>query len=242
MKIRGMTDVGKIRNANQDSFDYGELSGGAAFAVVCDGMGGARGGAVASSTAVKAISEAVREGFAGCDGGASELSGLLNDAVSKANAGVYDYALEHEELRGMGTTVVAVLVCGQNAVVANAGDSRAYHICKDGIVQITRDHSIVQDMVENGSLTPDEAATHPKKNIITRALGVEKHLDIDFFETSFMPGEALLLCTDGLTNHVDMATIERVFRECGEQSPDELIRLANNAGGSDNITVVVMIG
>lgn len=239
MKIFGKTDVGRVRKTNQDSFDFATLGDDAVFAVVCDGMGGARGGSVASSRAVAVITAEVKEKFPLC-GGPEARKKMLLDAVGKANSDVYEYAFANVALKGMGTTVVAVVVDGSEAIIANAGDSRAYHIGPEGISQVTRDHSIVQDMVESGEITPDEAAVHPKKNIITRALGVEKHLDIDFFQTDLKPGDALLLCTDGLSNHVDVAALEKVFRELGEQSAEELIRLANEAGGSDNITVVIL--
>ncbi|MDR3553051.1 MAG: Stp1/IreP family PP2C-type Ser/Thr phosphatase [Clostridia bacterium] len=239
MRISGKTDVGKVRKTNQDSFYCGEFRDGAVFAVVCDGMGGVKGGSEASSAAVEAITASVQAGYT--EGLSREgCKKLLVNALADANTKVYEYSLANTELQGMGTTVVAGLAFGSNAVIVNAGDSRAYLFDSGGFRQITRDHSIVQDLLESGKLTPDEAATHPQKNIITRALGVAPKLETDVFETEFPEGAGLLFCTDGLTNNVSVASMEAVIREKGDNAPPELIRRANDAGGSDNITVVIL--
>lgn len=247
MRIIGQTDTGLIRKTNQDDYASGILPEGAAWAVVCDGMGGANGGNVASSTAVRVISRALSEALAQSPG-RDDAQELLSSAVNEANRTVFEMAHGDPALTGMGTTVVACVIparrepgAPQTAVIAHAGDSRAYRIDSDGIFQLTRDHSIVQEMLESGELTPDEAKTHPQKNIITRALGVDETLDIDFSSAVLDGEKAVLICTDGLTNHVDPDSIEAAVRRVGyELAADELIRLANENGGSDNITVVVV--
>lgn len=239
MKITGKTDTGMVRKTNQDDFTFGNLPDGAVWAIVCDGMGGANGGSVASTTAVKTISEQLKSGYcAGFDG--EQVKKLLSDAVAAANAKVFEMSHEDPVLQGMGTTVVACFVLpDRNAFIVHAGDSRAYLIRGFHAMQLTRDHSVVQEMIESGELTPDEAKSHPQKNIITRALGVEQSLNIDFSETSIDDGDAVLICTDGLSNHTELDMVENSIKLYGyEKSVEELIRMANDNGGSDNITVV----
>lgn len=234
--------MGRVRSSNQDSFACGELSDGGVWAVVCDGMGGANGGGVASSTAVEVIGRRLREEYAAGEG-PQGIRTLLEDSLTEANRSVFEMAAKEPSLSGMGTTVEAVVAAPQTGSVhiAHAGDSRAYLIDAEGVRQLTRDHSIVQEMLESGRLTPEEARTHPQKNIITRALGVEESLEIDYGEFAFEDGARLLICTDGLTNHVGEERMAQTVRELGPaESCDELIRLANEDGGSDNITVVVI--
>lgn len=241
MKITGRTDTGMVRKTNQDDFAFGNLPDGAVWAVVCDGMGGANGGSVASTTAVKTISERLASGYsAGFDGG--QVKKLLSEAVEAANVKVFKMSHEDPVLQGMGTTVVACFVLpDKRAFIVHAGDSRAYLIRDFHASQLTRDHSIVQEMVESGELTPDEAKIHPQKNIITRALGVEQSLNIDFSETSINDGDAVLICTDGLSNHTELDMVENAIKLYGyEKSVEELIQTANDNGGSDNITVVFL--
>lgn len=243
MLISGKTDRGIVRSTNQDDFKIGNLPGGAVYAVVCDGMGGANGGNIASSTAVKTIEREIVAGFSeelvkSSDETAIKL--LIDKAVKIANKEVYDLSCLETDLSGMGTTVVVCVCSPEFIVCANAGDSRAYLIGKC-YEQITHDHSIVQEMVENGKITSDEALTHPQKNIITRALGVENDLELDFTKLAFQNGETLLICTDGLTNMVEDKTIEEVIRkEKPEICTEKLVELANQEGGNDNITVVII--
>lgn len=239
MLISGKTDKGIVRATNQDDFAAGSLPGGAAYAVVCDGMGGANGGNIASQTAVKIINREIRANFSE-NLSDVEIKRLVEKAASAANAEVYKMSNEDTELSGMGTTLVVVIATPKFFITANAGDSRAY-LLNEGIRQITHDHSVVQEMVENGKITSDEALTHPQKNIITRALGVEETLELDFTKNDFTFGESLLICTDGLTNMVDNETIMTTVKDSvPKESSEKLIALANENGGSDNITVVVI--
>ncbi|HIT52440.1 MAG TPA: Stp1/IreP family PP2C-type Ser/Thr phosphatase [Candidatus Fimivicinus intestinavium] len=240
MRIVAKTDIGRVRDSNQDSYAAGELPGGVAWAVVCDGMGGAAGGNVASSTAVKMISQQItaqyRDGMSG-----NSIRNMLASAVAAANVSIFDLARSNPELHGMGTTVVAAILSDHMARVAHVGDSRAYKISAQGLLQMTRDHSVVQELVETGRLTPDEAKAHPRKNIITRALGVDETVDIDFCEDRMEPDDVLLLCTDGLTNYLETDEIFQIAKSSGYyESAQQMVDLANQHGGGDNITVVAI--
>lgn len=240
MKIVAKTDTGRVRESNQDSYAAGELANGVAWSVVCDGMGGNAGGSIASTTAVKMIADHItscyRDGMS-----TSSIKNVLVTAITNANLNIYDMSKANSELKGMGTTVVATVVKNNTVCIAHAGDSRAYIISKDNIKQITKDHSVVQEMVETGQLTPQEAKIHPRKNLITRALGVDEKIRIDFDEIDINDDEVLLMCTDGLTNYIetdDIYNITSMGKYC--ELADKLVELANNNGGGDNITVVIV--
>ena len=179
MKIVAKTDIGLKRESNQDSYAAGELPGSVAWAVVCDGMGGAAGGNYASSTAVKVISERITSSYR-IGMTSSSIRNMLTSAIAAANISVYDMSKADPELTGMGTTVVVSIVVDNTVFIAHAGDSRAYILSNGSLNQLTKDHSIVQEMIDHGTLTPDEAKIDPRKNIITRALGVDSELRIDF--------------------------------------------------------------
>ena len=240
MKFASKTDIGRQRRSNQDSYAAGELAMGVAWAVVCDGMGGANGGSIASTLAVKTISEQIsaswRQGM-----GSNSICNLLKSAVAAANINVFDMSKSVESLSGMGTTVVATLISGNIAHIVHAGDSRAYKISHNKIVQVTRDHSIVQTMIENGKLSEAGARVHPRKNVITRALGVDEILEVDYNEVELREGEGLMICTDGLTNFVLEEDINKTIAAYPFfEYPEKLIELANRNGGGDNITVVAI--
>ncbi|MCQ2474752.1 MAG: Stp1/IreP family PP2C-type Ser/Thr phosphatase [Clostridia bacterium] len=239
MKITAKTDIGIVRDNNQDSYAAGELSGGAAFAIVCDGMGGAAEGALASSVAVNAIREKLTNSFFP---GMSDISvrSLLISSVENANKAVYDLSLTDKKYDGMGTTVVASIVRNGFAYVVHAGDSRAYLIHNNEIRQITKDHSVVQNMLEKGEITSEEAFDHPDKHIITRALGVDENVRVDFAQEEF-ENDILLLCSDGLTNYVHDDEIKEILTDSvDDEKVSELIEKANYYGGGDNITVVAL--
>ena len=240
MKIVAKTDIGLRRESNQDSYAAGELPGSVAWAVVCDGMGGAAGGNYASSTAVKVISERITSSYRG-GMSASSIRNMLTSAIAAANISVYDMSKSDPELTGMGTTVVVAIVVDNNVFIAHAGDSRAYILSDGSLNQLTKDHSIVQEMIDHGTLTPDEARVDPRKNIITRALGVDSELRIDFDIADIDENDVLILCTDGLTNFVEPQEIYELtddgkFYEYAER----LVARANSNGGGDNITVVTV--
>ena len=240
MKIAAKSDKGLVRSNNQDSYAAGELPGNVAWAVVCDGMGGAAGGNVASATAVKLISEKIATCYhSGMTDGS--IKNLLVSAIDSANTLVFDTAAQNEALLGMGTTVVAVIINVDRVYVASVGDSRVY-IVSQNMFQVTTDHSVVQNMIDNGEITKEEARYHPKKNVITRALGVEREIRVDFFQEEIdKDKDIVLLCTDGLTNYVDEHTIYSIAKSSSRyEIADELVKTANDNGGGDNITVVVL--
>ncbi len=240
MLVVAKTDIGKVRSSNQDSYNIGEFQSGVVWAVVCDGMGGANGGNIASATAVKMISDKITtcyyDGMSG-----NSIRNMLLSSIETANTCVYEMGQSNESLSGMGTTVVAAIVTGDTVYIAHAGDSRAYLFSNGGISQLTKDHSVVQFMVEQGQITQDEARVHPRKNLITRALGVDSTLDIDFYEEDFNKDDILMICTDGLTNFVDNELINKTFKESDfGDFADKLVEIANDYGGGDNITVVAI--
>ncbi|MBO5105399.1 MAG: Stp1/IreP family PP2C-type Ser/Thr phosphatase [Clostridia bacterium] len=241
MLVSAKTDIGMKRSTNQDSFSYGQLENGTVtWAVVCDGMGGMAAGNVASASAVEVISSALEQNLSP-KSSASFVRNLLKTSIESANARVYSMAAENDEMRGMGTTVVAVVVIKGIAYFAHAGDSRAYLHSGDKLLQITTDHSVVQTLLEKGQLTEDEAKNHPNKNIITRALGVASYIDIDFDEREVLDGDTVLLCTDGLTNCIDDDLIKLACSDNDFVSlAERLTELANQNGGNDNITVVAV--
>ncbi|QEY35898.1 Stp1/IreP family PP2C-type Ser/Thr phosphatase [Caproiciproducens galactitolivorans] len=240
MKIYSKSDIGLIRQTNQDACKSGIFPDGAAWAVVCDGMGGVNGGNIASSIAVDCISDQMQSSYTpGMSDNA--IKDLITTAIYNANLTIHEKAKGDAELNGMGTTVVAAILSNGLAHIAHAGDSRAYLLGKDGIKQLTVDHSMVQEMVNNGDLTEQQAKIHPQKNIITRALGVEPSILIDYCEKEFLAGDLLLICTDGLTNYVDAEQIYQLSGTMNAESlTEKLVMLAKDCGGGDNITVVII--
>lgn len=241
LKVSSKSDIGLVRQSNQDACKSGVLSDGFAWAVVCDGMGGASGGNIASEIAVEMISEQIQSSY---HEGMSDnsIKHLITSAAYNANLAIHEKASDDPALNGMGTTVVIAIVYDGIAHIAHAGDSRAYLISLNkGIKQLTVDHSMVQEMINNGDITEQQAKKHPQKNIITRALGVESVIQIDYCESEFTPDDLLLICTDGLSNYVDADQIYEVAREMNAEAMiDQLIMLAKDRGGSDNITVVLI--
>lgn len=239
MEIYSKIDKGVIRHSNQDAFFAGEISQDTTFAVVCDGMGGAKAGNVASETAVKTISEYIIKSYRN-NMSVDDIIKTLKNAITSANIEIYDLSKANEHLSGMGTTVVAAVVRDGNAVIANVGDSRIY-LVNDKLTQLTIDHSIVQTLIESGKITVEDAKVHPRKNVITRALGAESEVAIDVAEYNLSKGETLLLCTDGLTNFATEKDILNTFKQNNISDVSEkLVALANQGGGGDNITVVTL--
>lgn len=229
MKIRvgSATDVGRTRTANEDSFlrdDKGRV-----FAVA-DGMGGHRAGDVASATALETFEHELDDGA------------TLVDAIVAANAEVFAKAQANPEMRGMGTTVTAVQLDDEKALVGHVGDSRAYLLRDGELTQVTEDHSLVEELVREGRLTPEEAAVHPQRSIITRALGVDEAVEVDTYEIDLRPDDRIVVCSDGLTSMMRDEEIAGVLRAHTnpEEAAEKLVLAANRAGGEDNITVLVI--
>ena len=239
MRIFAKTDKGKVRSLNEDSFAASVLSDGSAFAVVCDGMGGANAGDIASKTAVDIISHYIINAY-NPSMTPDDIIRLSDNAISSANLELFTLSQKDEYLNGMGTTAVVAIVRNDMAVICNIGDSRAYLI-NDDIVQITRDHSVVQSLIDSGKLSIDEARVHPEKNVITRALGVEENILTDSFCIDISDGDKILLCSDGLSNYAQNESLLHIVKtNVLDDITDLLIKKANSGGGRDNITAVVI--
>ena len=203
---------------------------------VADGMGGHNAGDYASSHAVRILVDEIRE-----DTDYNPVK-VIRHAIETANTEIIEQAQKDEKLRGMGTTMVVATIVGQYAYVANVGDSRLYVVDKQ-LRQITRDHSLVQEMVRMGEITAEEARNHPDKNIITRALGAERTVDIDFFDLKLEPDSTILMCSDGLSNMVEDSKLEEIILDQTEELPkkgEKLLKEANQNGGKDNIAVILV--
>ena len=242
MQYWGLTDPGCVRKQNQDSYLIERLDRNTILAIVCDGMGGAKSGNIASSLAVDVFVQEVRRCWVPTMD-ADKLDQMLRGAVKLANFTVYDQAQQFEEFDGMGTTLVAALVRGRKATVVNVGDSRAYGINENGIRQLTKDHSLVQMMVDRGELTPEMARTYPGKNLITRAIGTESMVMSDIFHLEVKRGDFLLLCSDGLSNTMDDQEIlfEVVHGVNKQYCCQRLLNIAKNRGAPDNVTSVLIM-
>ena len=238
MKIYGLTDKGRFRAENQDSFDICELEQGT-LAVVCDGMGGAAAGRLASDMASARFIAFARFALAAED--VPESEDILRRATDAANRTVYQAACENPDYDGMGSTLVAACFQGKTATFVNVGDSRAYRISKDGITQITKDHSLVQQMVDAGQLTPAQARRHPRRNIITRAIGGEAFVTSDIYSLRVRSSDRFLLCSDGLINAVDEAEVHRLVlaADDADSACRSLLAAALENDARDNITAIV---
>lgn len=227
------TDTGRVRTANEDSV----LVADGVFAVA-DGMGGHRGGEVASSAALEALEDAV-----GTGGGSPQA---LLDGVEAANRAVFERSAADAELAGMGTTLVAIAAVrtegGDRVAIVNVGDSRVYLLSGEEFVQLSEDHSLVETMVRTGQLSAEEASVHPRRNVLTRALGIEPSVDVDGWLVQPHHGDRFLLCSDGLFNELSEDEMTAVLRRLSDpkEAAWELVRLANESGGRDNISVVVV--
>ena len=242
MQCWGLTDPGCVRTQNQDAFQIEQLDRNTLLCVVCDGMGGARSGNVASTLALDVFVEEVRRCWiSGMD--TKDTEQMLQGAVKLANFTVYDQAQQLEEFTGMGTTLVAALIQGRTVTVANVGDSRCYAVNRNGIRRITVDHSLVEMMVQRGELTPERARTYPGKNYITRAIGTEPVVECDVYNMDVERGDCLLLCSDGLTNMMDDQEIlfEVVHGVNKQQCCQQLLDIAKNRGAPDNVTSVLVL-
>ncbi len=242
MEAWGLSDTGNVREQNQDYYRIEPLKGDALLAVVCDGMGGAKAGNVASRLACEVFCDEVKRSFHPGQT-PKELQTMLRSAAALANTSVFEHSKLSEEFTGMGTTMVAVLVLqSRNALVLNIGDSRAYLLNSDGVRCVTVDHSLVELMVRRGELTPEQAKNHPGKNLITRAVGTESKVNADLFALRLNKNDCLLLCSDGLSNQ--MADQEILFEVVhGAKKADccqRLLQIAKDRGAPDNVTSVLI--
>ena len=242
MQSWGLTDPGCVRQQNQDAYRIEQLDRHTLLCVVCDGMGGAKSGNVASALAAEVFAEEVRRSW--IHGMSSDrIDQMLRSAVKLANFTVFDQAAQFEEFSGMGTTLVAALITERNVTLVNVGDSRAYGIGREGIRLLSKDHSLVQMMVDRGDLTPEMAKNYPGKNLITRAIGTEPTVMCDIYHKEVSKGDFLLLCSDGLSNVMDDQEIlfEVVHGVNKERCCQRLLSIAKNRGAPDNVTSVLVL-
>ena len=242
IRVQGITDVGLVRKENQDAYAVREETlSGHTVCVVCDGMGGAAGGKLASRIAVTTYLEELEKVLTAAMN-PEQLREASSYAVSLANRAIQTVAGESPEYGGMGTTLVSAITYEDGAVITNVGDSRAYHISAAGITRVTTDHSLVQSMVERGDITAEEARRHPNRNLITRALGPDIDAECDGYICPMAAGEFLLLCSDGLVNTVtDQEMLSVVLHSEGlEQALEWLLQIAKEHGAPDNVTAVLL--
>lgn len=241
MRYWTMTDTGCVRDQNQDAFEVKQLDRGTLLCVVCDGMGGARSGNIASSLAAEVFAQEIQHHHhPNLDPEAVDQ--IMERAVKLANFTVFDQSRQFEDFRGMGTTLVAALIRGRQVTVVNVGDSRAYVVDPYDIHQVTTDHSLVQMMLSQGELTPEQARDFPGKNYITRAIGTEPTVRCDIFHLTLERGDLLMLCSDGLTNLVDDQEIlfEVVHGVSKKSCCQRLVDIAKKRGAPDNVTCVLV--
>ncbi|MBQ8603856.1 MAG: Stp1/IreP family PP2C-type Ser/Thr phosphatase [Oscillospiraceae bacterium] len=238
MRIAGKTDKGFRRADNQDRYIAGALANGICFGFVCDGMGGANGGSVASGRLCRTLEECL---FLENDNKAMEVEKTVMDAIDVACSRIYHQAQSNPALKGMGTTISGVTVKGDECTAYNAGDSRVYVLRGGNLTQITEDHSVVQQLFRQGAITEEEMATHPQKNLITRAVGVKTDVEVDVGEITLLPGDRILCASDGLTNFVKKEILAQILSgEDFYNIPKQLIDKALENNASDNITAVVL--
>lgn len=242
MRFGVKSDKGRVRELNEDSYKVITGKDGIPdIFIVADGMGGHNSGELASHMAVDLSEEYLLKFLKDADGGESTLS-LICNLVAEVNKSIYLKAKESEENFGMGTTFVIGIRLDNKLYIGHVGDSRAYLIRNGVLERLTTDHSYIEELIKNGSLTREEARNHPKKNIITRALGCEENVEVDTYAVDLQDDDILVLCTDGLTNMLSETEILSIICECDEPqfACDELVRRANEKGGEDNITVILV--
>ncbi|OGX60771.1 MAG: serine/threonine protein phosphatase [Paenibacillus sp. RIFOXYA1_FULL_44_5] len=240
MKVANKTDIGLIRLVNEDRALIEPDFNGYTLAIIADGMGGHQAGEIASQMAAERVRRELST--AGSDLTFNDYSAIIVKAIEKANNEIFSYASNHEEFHGMGTTVVVALVSDTQIIAAHIGDSRAYIIEDDKIRQLTEDHSLVNELVKSGQISPSDANRHPHRNVLTRALGTDKCVEVDFQTFSWKQNDILMLCTDGLSGLIDDNHIHSVLRSSMhlEAKVDQLVQSALDAGGEDNITVILL--
>ena len=234
------TDIGKVREINQDYYYTSEENSVPKLYILADGMGGYKGGEVASKLAVDSARKYIENNFSNNFSQKEEILKLIGNAVEYANMVVYEKSKEVQELEGMGTTLEICLIYNNKAYIGHVGDSRIYRIRKDVIRKLTKDHSYVQQLVEDKKITREEAKVHPKKNMLTRALGCTPYVEPDLRARNFEKGDIFIMCSDGLTNMVEEKRIYELVKQDINTATNNLVNEANSAGGYDNITVIII--
>ena len=234
------SDVGKVREMNQDSYYISDLQSSVKLFLLADGMGGYKGGEIASSLAITCARNYIENNFKEASKDKESLIQLVASSMEYANMVIYEKSRENKELEGMGTTLEVCLIYNNKVYIGHVGDSRIYRIRKDFIRKLTQDHSYVQKLLKDGTITKEEAENHPKKNMLMKALGCNAFVEPDVAVKGFIKDDILVMTSDGLTNMVKQEDIFNIAKGNIEKAPIKLVELANENGGLDNITVVVI--
>ncbi len=240
IKAYAKSDKGKVREINQDYFYISNSLDEVQLYILADGMGGYNGGEIASQLAVQTAKNYIENNFKEIEKDKDSIIQLLGSSMEYANMVVYEKSKENPELQGMGTTLEICLIYNNKAYIGHVGDSRIYRIRKQFIRKLTQDHSYVQKLVKEGTITNEQAAHHPQKNMLMKALGCNAFVEPDVMVKGFLKDDILIICSDGLTNLVDQETIYEMASKNIEQATKDLVNLANDRGGYDNITVVII--
>lgn len=243
VRFYGLTDIGQSRKENQDRIYLPSEEDMLQYFIVADGMGGANGGEVASTAAIEVVKDYIEQNVENIDFEEYTFETLLEQAILAANKFIYHKASNDKQLKGMGTTLIVVILYRNRAYIGHVGDSRVYRIRKNIMRQLTKDHSYVQALVDQGSITREEAMNHPQKNVLLKVVGCERKLEPDILVKGFLKGDILLMCTDGLTNMVSTDEIyETIVKGKGnlKNTCQQLIGMANENGGYDNASVILI--
>lgn len=240
MRAYAKTDIGKAREMNQDFYYVSDEINGMRLCILADGMGGYKGGEIASSLATSAARLYIEEKFRFLDPTTENIQELIKKAMDYANEVVYEKSKQNEELDQMGTTLEICIMYGNKVYIGHIGDSRIYRIRKNIIRRITTDHSYVETLVKDGTITREEAFYHPRKNMLMKALGCNENIEPDITAKGFLPGDVILMCSDGLTNMLKEEEIYNIINENIEEACNKLIERANELGGYDNISVIIV--
>ena len=240
IKAYAKSDVGKVREMNQDYYYISNSLDEIQLYILADGMGGYNGGEIASKLAVETAKNYIKNNFKDIEKDRDSIIQLLGSSMEYANMVVYEKSKENPELQGMGTTLEICLIYNNKVYIGHIGDSRIYRIRKEFIRKLTQDHSYVQKLVKEGTITKEQAAHHPQKNMLMKALGCNAFVEPDVMVKGFLKDDILVMCSDGLTNMVKTEIIYQEASKNIEQAPKELVRIANENGGKDNVTVVII--
>ena len=240
IKAYAKSDVGKVRETNEDSFYISDSLDEVQLYMLADGMGGYKGGEIASKLAIQSSKNYIENNFKQIEKDKDSIIQLLGSSIEYANMVVYEKSKEDKELEGMGTTLDICLIYNNKVFIGHVGDSRVYRIRKDFMRKLTQDHSYVQKLVKDGTITKEEAMHHPQKNMLMKALGCNAFVEPDVMVKGFLKDDILIMNSDGLTNLVSQEEIFEEAKKDIERAPKELVRKANENGGYDNITVVVI--
>ena len=240
IKAYAKSDVGRVREINEDSFYISDSLDEVQIYMLADGMGGYKGGEIASKLAIQSAKNYIENNFKKIEKDKDSIIQLVGSSVEYANMIVYEKSKENKELEGMGTTLDICLIYNNRVFIGHVGDSRVYRIRKEFMRKLTQDHSYVQKLVKDGTITKEEAVHHPQKNMLMKALGCNAFVEPDVMVKGFLKDDILIMNSDGLTNLVSQNDMFREVKKDIEQAPKELVKLANEKGGYDNITVIVI--